>query len=148
MNLEGIIAVTGMPGLFRVISQGKGSVIVEDLITKKRMPMTSRYQANSLHDTGIYTYNDTIPLVELFQKIAIKEDAKPTIAYTSSDQELTNYFRSILEDYDEQRVYLSDIKKVFRWYNILQSAGLIVLQKEEETKEIQSKQPKKSSKKQ
>ena len=62
MNLEGIIAVTGKPGLFKIISQGKNAVILENLMDKKRMPLTARHQANTLDEIGIYTYDDTKPL--------------------------------------------------------------------------------------
>jgi len=131
MNLEGIIAVTGKPGLFKVISQGKNAVIVENLMDKKRMPLTARNQANTLDEIGIYTYDDTKPLSEIFDDIAKKENEKKSISHKVSKQELTTYFAEILPDYDSDRVYISDIKKVIQWYNALQTAGLIELPKEE-----------------
>jgi len=134
MNIEGIINVSGKSGLHKIISQGKNSVIVESLTDGKRMPVYSHTSANSLEEIGIYTYEDTIPLVDVFTNIAKKEDYKVCISHKSSKTELENYFREIIEDYDEDRVYISDIKKVFQWYNALHSSGLVKLPKEEKKK--------------
>ena len=140
MNIEGIINVSGKAGLHKIVSQGKNSVIVESLIDGKRMPVYSHTSANSLEEIGIYTYEDTIPLVDVFTNIAMKEDCKVCISHKSSKTELESYFREIIEDYDEDRVYISDIKKVFQWYNALHSSGLVELPIEEETKDIKTKQ--------
>ena len=134
MNIEGIINVSGKSGLHKIVSQGKNSVIVESLADGKRMPVYSHTSANSLEEIGIYTYEDTIPLVDVFTNIAKKEDYKVCISHKSSKTELENYFREIIEDYDENRVYISDIKKVFQWYNALHSSGLVKLPKEEKKK--------------
>lgn len=130
MNLEGIINVAGKPGLYKVVSQGNNTVIVESLTDKKRAPLYSHNQANTLEEIGIYTYDDTKQLSEIFDDIAKKEDCKQAISHKSSNNELNTYFREILTDYDEDRVYISDIKKVIQWYNALQKAGLIQLPKE------------------
>ena len=134
MNIEGIINVSGKSGLHKIVSQGKNSVIVESLTDGKRMPVYSHSAANSLEEIGIYTYDDTIPLVDVFTNIAKKEDCKVCISHKASKIELENYFREIIEDYDEERVYISDIKKVFQWYNALHSSGLVKLPKEEKKK--------------
>jgi hypothetical protein len=134
MNIEGIINVSGKPGLHKIVSQGKNSVIVESLTDGKKMPVYSHSAANSLEEIGIYTYDDTIPLVDVFTNIAKKEDCKVCISHKASKIELENYFREIIEDYDEDRVYISDIKKVFQWYNALHSSGLVKLPKEEKKK--------------
>ena len=134
MNIEGIINVSGKSGLHKIVSQGKNSVIVESLADGKRMPVYSHTSASSLEEIGIYTYEDTIPLVDVFTNIAKKEDYKVCISHKSSKTELENYFREIIEDYDEDRVYISDIKKVFQWYNALHSSGLVKLPKEEKKK--------------
>ena len=131
MNLEEIINIAGKPGLYKVISKGKNSVIVESLTDGKRGPLYSNNQANMLEEIEIYTYNDTKPLSEIFDDIAKKENCKQSISHKSSKDDLTNYFREILTDYDEERVYISDIKKVFQWYNIMQTNGLIELPKKE-----------------
>jgi len=139
MNLEGIINVSGKSGLHKIVSQGKNSVIVESLTDKKRMPVYSHTGANSLEEIGIYTYDDTIPLIDIFTKIATKEDCKTCLSHKSSKTELENYFREILPEYDEDRVYISDIKKVFQWYNALHESGLVQLPKEEKTKTTKNK---------
>jgi hypothetical protein len=140
MNLEGIINVSGKPGLFKVISRSSNNVIIESLIEKKRTAIYSHNQANLLDEIGIYTYNDTIPLSEIFTEIAKKTNCGPSINHKSSKTELTNYFRDILPEYDEERVYISDIKKVIQWYNSMQSLKMIKLEK---TKKKESKKTKK-----
>lgn len=145
MNLEGIINVAGKPGLYKVVSQGNNTVIVESLLDGKKGPLYSHHQANTLEEIGIYTYDDTKPLSEIFDDIAKKEDCKQAISHKSSTNELNTYFREILTDYDEERVYVSDIKKVIQWYNALQKAGLIELPKEKK-KVAKKTTPKKDDK--
>jgi hypothetical protein len=130
MNLDGIINIAGWKGLYKVISRNKNHIIVESLTNKKRTPLYSHNQANMLEEIGIYTYDDTIPLIEIFNKIANKENCEQSINHKSPTNDLITYFREILEDYDEDRVYISDIKKVFQWYNLLQSIGLIEIKKD------------------
>ena len=129
MQLEGIINVSGKSGLFRVISKTSTTVIIESLIDKKRTVIYSNNQANLLEEIGIYTYNDTIPLNEILTTIAKKTKCGPCINHKSSKEDLTNFFREILPEYDEDRVYISDIKKVIQWYNIMQSVDLIKIPK-------------------
>lgn len=130
MKLEGILNISGKTGLFKIIKSAKSTIIAESLIDGKRSPIHSSSQANMLEEIGIYTYEETKPLSEIFENITKKENGKQTISHKSSNDKLISYFREIVPDYDEERVYISDIKKVIRWYNNLQSAGLIKLQKE------------------
>ena len=134
MNLEEIINIAGKPGLYKVVSKGKNSVIIESLTDGKRGPLYSNNQANMLEEIVIYTYNDTKPLSEVFDEIARKENYKQSISHKSSKDDLTNYFREVLTDYDEERVYISDIKKVIQWYNTIQKHGLIELPKKRKKK--------------
>ena len=147
MNLEGIINVTGKPGLYKVVSQGNNTVIVESFTDGKKTPLYSNNQANMLEEIGIYTYDDTKPLSEIFDDMAIKENAGQALSHKSSTNELTDYFREILANYDEERVYISDIKKVFQWYNTMQQHGLIELPKEEAKEVKEKKEVKKNTKK-
>jgi uncharacterized protein YccT (UPF0319 family) len=87
-----------------------------------------------LEEIGIYTYDDTKPLSEIFDDISKKEKGEQAINHKSSTNQLTTYFREILVDYDEERVYISDIKKVIQWYNVIQKKGLIELPKTEKKK--------------
>ena len=130
MDLKGLINITGKPGLFKVVSQNQKIIIVESLIDKKRIPIHSHNQANLLEEIGIYTYEDVLSLSEVFKKIANKEKCQKSISHKSSSNELISYFRNILSNYDEEKVYISDIKKVINWYNILQSVGMIFSEKE------------------
>ena len=139
MNLEGIINVAGKSGLYKVVSKGNKTVIVESFIDGKRSPLYSDNQANMLEEIGIYTYDDTKPLSEIFDDIAKKEKGEQSINHKSSTKQLTIYFREILKDYDEERVYISDIKKVIQWYNAMQKKGLIELPKIEKKKNKSSK---------
>ena len=135
MNLEGIINISGKPGLYKVISQGNNTVIVESLFDGKKKPLHSNVQANMLEEIGIYTNDDTKPLSDIFDNIAQKENCNQTINHKSPVSELLAYFIEILPDYDQDRVYISDIKKVFQWYNAMQKYGLIKITKKEVTKE-------------
>ncbi len=123
MKIEGIINVSGKPGLHKIISQNKNTIIIESLTDKKRMPIYSHTKANSLEEISIYTNNDTISLIKVFEKIYKKEKGKKCINHKSSKSDLEKNFREILKEYDEERVYASDIKKIFQWYNILISSG-------------------------
>ena len=131
MNLEGIINVAGKPGLYKVVSQGNNTVIAESLADGKKTPLFSHNQSNMLEEIGIYTYDDTKPISEIFDSIAIKENEGQALSHKSSTNQLTDYFREILANYDEERVYISDIKKVIQWYNAMQKYGLIKLPKPE-----------------
>ena len=131
MNLEGIINVAGKPGLYKVVSQGNNTVIAESLADGKKTPLFSHNQSNMLEEIGIYTYDDTKPISKIFDAIAIKENEGQALSHKSSTNQLTDYFREILTDYDEERVYISDIKKVIQWYNAMQQYGLIKLPKPE-----------------
>ena len=137
MKLEGIINVSGKPGLFKIISRSNNTVIIESLTDQKRTAIYSHNQANLLDEIGIYTYNDTVPISDIFTEIAKKTSCGPSINHKSSKDELINYFRDILPEYDEDRVYISDIKKVIQWYNIMQSVNLIKISKKKTKKETE-----------
>ena len=121
MNLEGIINISGKAGLYKVISKGSNTVIVQSLNDGKKIPLHSNAQANMLEEIGIYTYDDTESLSDIFDNIAQKENCKATINHKSSENELRAYFIEILPDYNQDKVYLSDIKKVFQWYSLQQA---------------------------
>jgi len=119
MKIEKIIAISGKPGLYEIKSQTKGSVIVESLLDKKRFPVNSRHDLSTLSDIAIYTYDEEKPLIDVFLDIYKKEEGKKAIDHKSSKQELLDYFSEVLPDYDDERVYASNIKKVIQWYNTL-----------------------------
>ena len=137
MKLEGLINISGKNGLFKVISNSKNMIIVESLVDKKRIPVHSGNQANMLEEISIYTYNDTKSLISIFEDIAKKENYNQTISHKLSKNELTEYFRQIVPNFDEEKVYISDIKKVIQWYNLLQRKKII--KRKEEKKKITKK---------
>ena len=142
MNVEGIISVSGKPGLYKVLGQTKNGVIVESLMDGKKSAMSSTSKMSALQDIAIYTYSEELPLADVLDKIRVKENGAPSIGHKSSAAVLSEYFKEVLADYDEDRVYISDIKKVISWYNTLQKVGLAV-----ETVEESSSESSESSKK-
>jgi len=108
-----------MGGLFKVIAQNKHRMIVESLTDKKRIPAYAHQQLTTLEDISIYTVDEDIPLKDIFTKISEKEKGGASIDPKSGSEDLKNYFTEILPDYDSERVYVSDIKKVLTWYNLL-----------------------------
>lgn len=123
MKLEKVIAISGKPGLFEIISQSKSGIIVESLSDKKRFPVNSLHNISTLNDIAIYTYETEVPLKEVFFNVFEKEEGKESIDPKSSKNDLLNYFGEVLPGYDEERVYASNIKKILSWYNALVKAG-------------------------
>ncbi|UCE92778.1 MAG: DUF5606 domain-containing protein [Flavobacteriaceae bacterium] len=123
MTLEKVIAISGKPGLFEIISQSKAGVIVESLSDKKRFPVNSLHNISTLNDIAIYTYEEEIPLKQVFCSIFDKEEGKETINPKSSKNDLLSYFAEVLPDFDQERVYASNIKKILSWYNSLVTAN-------------------------
>lgn len=133
-----ILAIAGKPGLYRLISQGRGMLIVETVSPdKKRLPAGARDRVTSLNDVSMYTHEDDKPLMEIFQAISDKEGGKATtIDYKKADKaELADFMASVVPDYDRDRVHDSDIRKLIQWYNILANGGYtkFVDEAEEET---------------
>ncbi|MFC2096832.1 DUF5606 domain-containing protein [Bacteroidota bacterium] len=147
MDLKGILAISGYKGLYKHISEGKNAIIVESLEDKNRMPAYASYRISTLEEISIYTEEEDINLLKIFEKIFEKENGGAAISHKSSSNELKAYFSEILPDYDKERVYVSDIKKVLNWYNILQKLDLIKIEekKEEETKEENKLKDKKTT---
>lgn len=125
MQLERIISISGKPGLFKLISQLRNGFIIEDVITQKKVSIPNSSQVSLLDNISMFTFDNEVPLFEVFENIAKKEDYKQTISHKSSSEELKNFMAEVLPNYDTDRVYESDIKKLAQWYNILQKAGYI-----------------------
>ncbi len=128
--LKGILAITGQPGLYKVISEGKNNVIIESLLTGKKSTAYADAKMSTLEDIAIYTLEEDVPLKKVFRKIAEKENGGPAIDAKSSPEDLKKYFTEILPEYDKSRVYGSDVKKVISWYNLLNEKGLLVFEDE------------------
>lgn len=135
MNIKNIISVSGMPGLYKVIAQSRNGFIVESLVDKKRSPVFSSNKISTLTDISIYTTGEDMPLKDVLQKIFDKEKGNACIDAKSADAELTKYMETVMPEYDKERVRISDIKKLFAWYNLMQKAGGILDAAEEESTE-------------
>ena len=120
MQLEKIVAVSGKPGLYEIISQTKGGLIVQSLVDKKRLPINAMHNVSVLNDIAIYTYDDEVPLRNIFKSIA--EKGGEIISHKESNANLLSFFSEVLPNFDEDRVYPSNIKKVIQWYTILANA--------------------------
>jgi len=130
MDLSKILSISGKNGLFKMISQTKNNFIVESLEDQKRFPAFQSEGVSTLENIAIYTHDNSVELKKLFQNIYIKEDKKPLEYKLMTDSQQRDYFKEILPDYDEERVFLSNIKKVFQWYNILLKNDLISIEVE------------------
>ncbi len=130
MNLKDILAIAGEGTLFKFIAQGKNAVIVENLETGRRYSAGATARVSALDEIAIFTSGEDMPLGKVMDKIWEKENGGETLSHRLPDAELREFFAGVLPDYDRDRVYTSDIKKVLHWYNILHKLNLLV--KEEE----------------
>ncbi len=141
MDLSKILSISGKPGLFTLISQAKSGALIESLLDGKRQTAFANAKISSLQDISIFTIDEDIPLVKVFQEIYKKEDGKDCIDPKSDSKKLIAYMTEIVPNFDSERVYVSDMKKLFTWYNLLNSKGLIDLKEEIEAEtENQSEQ--------
>ena len=123
--LKTILAISGKPGLYKLISQAKNMLIVESLADKKRLPIYASDKVISLGDIAMYTDDDEVPLAKVLASVKEKENgAVTTLDYKkASVEELNEFMAAVLPDYDRDRVHTSDIKKLIQWYNLLTESG-------------------------
>ena len=120
MSLEKILSIGGKPGLFKLLAQTRNGFVAESLLDGKRVSVSIKSNVNLLSEIAIYTLTEEIPLAQVLQKIKEKENGGNTaVGHKEAKIKLEEYFFEILPDYDEERVYASDIKKIIQWYNIL-----------------------------
>lgn len=131
MNLKGLIAISGKSGLYKVSAQGRNNIIVESLDNGKKFPAFATDKISALEDISIYTYEADVPLAEVYGKLADRANYEKSISHKESGEVLREELVSFLPDYDVDRVYESDIRKLFQWYNILIEKGFITRQAEE-----------------
>ncbi|MBQ3556050.1 MAG: DUF5606 domain-containing protein [Bacteroidales bacterium] len=131
--LKDVLSISGKPGLYKLVSQAKGMLVVESLVTGKRMPAYAHDKIISLGDISIYTEGEDRPLSEVFETIKEKESGKAIeISKSASAEEYRKYVESVIPDYDRERVYPNDIKRIVDWYNIVINAGITEFVKTEE----------------
>lgn len=125
MTLDKILSISGKPGLYKLLTQTRSGFVGESLIDGKRLSVGIRNNVSVLSEIAIYTLEEEIPLQEVFQKIKEKENgAKTSVNHKDDKLKLEEYFFEVLPNYDEDRVYPSDIKKIVQWYNILHDSGI------------------------
>lgn len=138
MSLEKVLAIGGKPGLYKLVAQTRGGFVAESLIDNKRISVNMQQNVSVLSEIAIYTLTEEVPLKDVFKNIYTKENGGPTaVKAKDSKDDLEAYFFEVLPEYDEDRVYASDIKKVIQWYNLLQEHNLLSF--EEETKPKKAK---------
>ena len=125
MTLDKILAIAGKPGLFALKIQTRTGFVAESLIDGKKITVGLKSNVSLLSEISVYTYSEEKPLTEIMRIIAIKEDNGPAISHKEENSKLIAYFLEVLPDYDQERVYPSDIKKIVNWYNMLQAKGLV-----------------------
>lgn len=136
--LQTILSVSGKPGLYRLLSQGKNTLIVESLQTKQRLPILPKDKVVSLGDISMFTIEEDVPLSEVLTRVQEHQAGVPFAEELLKDGDaLRETFGEILPSYDRERVYTWDIKKLFSWYNILLAAGITSYSDEEEATEAE-----------
>ena len=137
IDLTGIISISGQPGLFKIVAQSKNGIIVEGLADKKRLNVYASTKVSTLSDISMFTTGDDKPIEEIMTSVYEKEKGGPAIDTKSDDKAVEKYFSEILPEYDKDRVYISNMRKLINWYNALQSNG--GLKQKEEAKEGEEK---------
>ncbi|NDV94169.1 hypothetical protein D0T84_04455 [Dysgonomonas sp. 521] len=136
--LKTVLSISGKPGLYKLISNSKNMVIVESLVDNKKIPIHARDKVVSLGDISIYTETDDVPLKDILISIKNKENgSKASINPNAKPEELKKYFLEILPDFDKDRVYPTDIKKIINWYNTLTEAAFDYEKEDETDKEAE-----------
>jgi hypothetical protein len=136
IELKDILAISGKSGLFKLIAQARNGIVVESLEDNKRHVAPATARVSSLEDIAIFTVEEEVPLADIFYMIHEQSEGKEILSHKAPVEELKSYFKELVPEYDEDRVYVSDIKKVIQWYNQLNEHGmLVVIDKEEEKAE-------------
>lgn len=135
MVLKDILSISGESGLFRFIAQGKNAIIVEHLESKKRSSAFASAKVSSLDEISVFTEKEDLSLSKVFDLIFDKEKGGPAIDSKSNPDKLKQWFSEVLPEYDRDKVYVSDIKKISQWYNILHELKLLVKEEPEKPEE-------------
>jgi len=140
MDLSKILSISGKSGLFMVISQLKNAVLVESLLDKKRFPAFAHEKISTLEEIAVFTTADEKPLKEILKAIYDKQAGKPALDPKSDNKLLQAFFLEVVPDYDSERVYISDIRKIINWYNLLLEHQLLDFTEKEEEKSEEKKE--------
>jgi hypothetical protein len=123
MDLTGIISINGMAGLYKIVANSKNGVIVESLTEKKRFPVFGTSKISALEDISMFTDSGDKRISEIMQSVFNKENGGKAVDNKADDKTVEAYFKEILPDYDKERVYVSNMRKLFSWYNLLNETG-------------------------
>ena len=119
-NLDKVLTISGKPGLFRMVAQTRTGVIAVSLVDQKKIITNLGQQINVLSEIRVFGLKDEMPLNDIFERMFKLENGQPTrVKPKASKEELESYFFEVFQDYDEDRVYASNIKKIIQWYNLL-----------------------------
>ena len=144
MELSKILSIAGKPGLYKHIAQSKTGIVIEAIGDGKRTSAFASEQISTLQDISIFTTDEDVKLEDVFKTMFKKEGGKKAInPKKTSSKEVKAYFKEVLPDYDEDRVYVSDMKKVIKWYNALAENNILEFKEEKETKKEDKKETKK-----
>lgn len=135
MSLEKILSISGKPGLYKLKTQTRSGFLAESLIDGKKINVSGRHNVSLLSEIAIYTLTEEVPIREVFAKISEKENGGEAISHKEPKIKLEEYFFEVLPDYDEDRVYPGDIKKVLQWYNLLHKNGITDFSEADASKE-------------
>jgi hypothetical protein len=128
MSIKKILAVSGKPGLYELKIQTRTGFVAESLLDRKKITVGMRANVSLLSEIAVYTYSEEVRLAEVLKAIAAKENDGLAMSHKEDDAKLKAYFREVLPEFDEDRVYTSDIKKILNWYNLLQPKGFVTLE--------------------
>ena len=137
MELKDILAISGQPGLYKFVAQSMRGVIVESLIDGKRMNASATSRVSALTEISMFTEGEDIALADVFTNIWNYTEGKQAISHKESPEKIKEEFAKVLPEYDRERVHVSDIKKVFAWYNMLVSAGMTEFKLPEEDEQTE-----------
>lgn len=141
MDLKEILSISGKPGLYKMVAQTKTGVVVESLLDGKRFTAFTHERISSLEEISIYAEEEDIPIRDVFRKIFEKENGKTSIGHKAPEKELRDYLLEVVPNFDQERVYKSDIKKIIMWYNILADKNMLEFEGEETENDVTREGP-------
>jgi hypothetical protein len=144
MKISDVLAISGKPGLFKILASSPKNLVVESMIDGKRSSIPGSLRVSSLSDITMYTLEEDVPLREILKSMFDKNKGKPALSHNSAPQEVKDFIDSVVNDLDHGRVYASDLRKLVQWYNLLISQKALPFEEEEEKeddKKLTAKKP-------
>ena len=145
MKISDVLAISGKPGLFKILASSPKNLVVESMIDGKRSSIPGSLRVSSLSDITMYTTNEDVPLREILKSMFDKNKGKPALSHNAAPQEVKDFIDSVVNDLDHGRVYASDLRKLVQWYNLLISQKALPFEVEDEKKDDKKPTAKKST---